>query len=76
MRNGLLTVSFDGTRQFFTSKSFDVTVPQPCVPITIFFLTYQVQLKDLNQFVSDGFEILQMISECIHLCMVKIWEPV
>ena len=26
MRNGLLTVSFDGTRQFFTSKSFHVTV--------------------------------------------------
>jgi hypothetical protein len=34
MRNGLLTVSFDGTRKLFTSKSFDVTVPQPCVPIT------------------------------------------
>jgi hypothetical protein len=49
MQNGLLTVSFDGTRQFFTSKSFDVTVPQPCVPITnrqaIFFLTVYVIRK-------------------------------
>jgi hypothetical protein len=81
MRKGLLTVSFRGTRLFFASKNFDVTVPQPWVPITnrqsfFIFSRYQVKLEDLNQFASEGFEILQMTFECIHLCMKKIWEPV
>jgi hypothetical protein len=39
----LFTVSFHGTRLFFTRKLFHVTVPQPCVHITnresIFFFT-------------------------------------
>ena len=43
---------------------------------SIFFSRNQVQLKALNQFVSDSFEILQMTSDCMDLYVIKIWKLV
>ena len=68
----LFTVSFHGTRLFYSN----FTELQPCVHITnresIFFSRNQVQLKVLNQFVSDGFEILQMTSYSMQLSGLHI----